>query len=230
MRDRAELEELLAVEALGGLEPDGRARLTQLLDDNSDAQAEIDQLREGFAETAAMLGTGLPPTELSADLEQRTVSAAIGVATPVESARRWRPAIVAVAAAVVLIAVGALAGYFAAPRSDVEAFINQPGATFIPFESSPGGTGTMTLVVAADKQSAYVIGADVTAPPSGDVYELWTIHGKTPTSLGCLVPDDGLVSQKVAGDFAAADVAAMTVESSACPPAPTTDPVQVATL
>jgi len=34
----------------------------------------------------------------------------------------------------------------------------------------------------------------------------------------------------VHGDFATADVAAMTLESASCPSAPTTDPVQVATL
>ena len=34
----------------------------------------------------------------------------------------------------------------------------------------------------------------------------------------------------VQGDFATADVAAVTVESDSCPSAPTTDPVQVATL
>jgi anti-sigma-K factor RskA len=228
MKDRAELEELLAVEALGGLEPADHARLRELLDDDGDDRAEVAQLRAEFSDTAALLGTGLAPTPLSTDLEQRTVTAALAPATPAP-ARRWRAALVAIAAAL-LVAVGVIAGYVAAPKSDVEAFINAPGATFIPFEASSGGTGTMTLVVAADGQSAYVIGAGVSAPPSGDVYELWTIQGKTPTSLGCLVPDDGVVRQKVTGDFGTSDVAAMTVESSACPPAPTTDPVQIATL
>ena len=229
MRDRAELEELLAVEALGGLEPGDRVRLGELLGLNRDEQAEIEELRAGFAGTAAMLATGLPPTALSADLEQRTVDAALTTRTSTAPPRRSRAALAAVAAAL-LIAVGALAGYLAAPSSDVEAFMNQEGTTFTPFEPAGGGTGTMTLVVGADKHTAYVIGAGVSAPPSGDVYELWTIAGKTPTSLGCLVPDDGFISQKVTGDFATADVTAMTVESSACPSAPTTQPIQVATL
>jgi hypothetical protein len=75
-----------------------------------------------------------------------------------------------------------------------------------------------------------VIGTGLPTPPDGQVYEVWTIAGDTPTSLGCVVPSDGHIAQKVQGAFSTADVAAVTVESAACPSAPTTDPVQIATL
>ena len=88
----------------------------------------------------------------------------------------------------------------------------------------------MTLAVSADGNAGYVIGSGVQAPPAGQVYELWTIAGETPTSIGCLVPTDGVVNQPLTGSFGTADVAAMTVEPSACPAAPSTPPVQVATL
>jgi anti-sigma-K factor RskA len=231
MMDRAEIEELLALEALGGLEPVDRARLRQVLDERVDDRAEIEDIRAEFADTAAMLGTALPPTQLSADLEQRTVDAALtGPTAATAPARRWRVALVAVAAAIVLVTVGAIGGYIAAPRSDFEAFINQQGVQLIPFEQAEGASGTMTLAVGPDGRTAYVMGTGLSAPPSGDVYELWTIKGKTPTSLGCVTPTDGHVLQPLSGSFDTADVAAMTVESSACPPAPTTPPVQVATL
>ena len=75
-----------------------------------------------------------------------------------------------------------------------------------------------------------MIGTGLPTPPDGQVYELWTIAGDTPTSLGCVVPSDGHIAQKVQGGFSTADVAAVTVESASCPSAPTTDPVQIATL
>lgn len=235
MMDQAEIEELLALEALGGLEAVDRARLHDLLDEHVDDRVEIDELRAAFSDTAAMLGSGLEPTPLSADLEARTVAAALAIprsgdTPPTAPARRWRTALIAVAAAIALVAVGAIGGYIAAPRNPFEEFVAQPGVRLIPFEPSDGGTGTMTLAISADGRSGYVIGAGLAPPPSGDVYELWTIQGKKPASLGCLVPSDGHVSQPLSGGFDTADVAAMTVESSACPAAPTTGPVQVATL
>jgi anti-sigma-K factor RskA len=233
MRDHTEIEELFALEALGGLESGDRARVATITADHGADCAECADLRAGFTETAAMLGAALAPTPLSADLEDRTVAAALDAPEPSAAsapARRWRVASVAVAAAVVLVVVGAIGGYLAAPRSGFEAFVDQPGVQLIPFEPSDGGSGTMTLAVSADGSTGYVIGSGLQAPPAGQVYELWTIAGKTPTSLGCLVPTDGVVNQQLTGSFGTADVAAMTVEPSACPAAPSTPPVQVATL
>ena len=230
MRDQVEIEELLALEALGGLEADDRVRLSALIEERPEDRLEMEDLRAEFADTAAMLGAGFQATPLSADLEERTVAAALAAPSSTAPSRRWRAALAAVAAAVFLVAVGAIVGYVTAPPSGFEAFMQQEGVRLVPFDPGEGGTGTMTLAVAPDGRSAYVIGAGVEAPPSGEVYELWTISGKTPTSLGCLVPSDGFVSQPLTGSFNTADVAAMTVESAACPAAPTTAPVQVAAL
>jgi anti-sigma-K factor RskA len=230
VRDQVEIEELLALEALGGLEADDRVRLSALVEERTEDRVEMEALRAEFADTAAMLGAGFQPTPLSADLEARTVAAALAAPSSTAPGRRWRAALVAVAAAVFLVAVGAIVGYVTAPPSGFEAFMQQEGVRLVPFDAGESGTGTMTLAVAPDGRSAYVIGAGVQAPPSGEVYELWTISGKTPTSLGCLVPSDGFVSQPLTGSFDTADVTAMTVESAACPAAPTTAPVQVAAL
>src|SRR6185436_15147654 len=127
MRDHTEIEELLALEALGGLEAGDRARLVALLEERPEDSAEIEQLRAEFSDTAAMLGAGLEPTPLSADLEQRTVAAALAVASSTAPKRRWRAALVAVAAAVFLVAVGAIIGYVTAPPTGFEAFVQQPG-------------------------------------------------------------------------------------------------------
>jgi anti-sigma-K factor RskA len=143
---------------------------------------------------------------------------------------RARNALIAIAAAIVLVAVGALGGYLAAPRNPVESFIGQPGVQIVPFAPSDGTGGAMTLALGPDGTTGYVLGSGLAAPPVGKTYELWTIAGKTPTSLGCIVPTNGQVVLPVSGAFTTADVAAVTVEPSACPSAPTTSPVMVATL
>jgi anti-sigma-K factor RskA len=242
MRDHTEIEELLALEALGGLALDDRARLDALRAEHGPDCAECADLRAAFADTAAMLGTGLEPTPVSAGLEERTVAAAlqhrIAGASPVPGdggpaaiapTHRRRNALIAIAAAVVLIAVGGLAGYLAAPKSPVDAFLAQ-NVRIVPFEPSDGTGGAMTLAVGPNGTDGYVFGSGLAAPPSGKTYELWTISGDTPTSLGCVVPSNGQVVLPVAGSFSTADVAAVTVESNACPGAPTASPVMVATL
>ena len=77
------------------------------------------------------------------------------VVTPV--ARRRSRAWLAVAAAVLLVAIGAVGGYLAAPRSSVAAFLQQPGVTLVPFEQTAPSSGTMTLAIAPDGTEAYVI-------------------------------------------------------------------------
>ncbi|HJX08584.1 MAG TPA: anti-sigma factor [Actinomycetota bacterium] len=237
MRDHTEIEELLALEALGGLEPEDRARLDALLAEHGHDCAECAELREAFAETASMLGAGLEPATVSADLEDRTVAEAMatrpsagdGGPAAIAPAPRRRTALVAIAAAIVLVAVGALGGYLAAPRNSEQPSLNQ-NVRIVQFAPSDGTDGSMTLAVAPDGTNGYVFGSGLAAPPDGETYELWTIHGDAPTSLGCVVPSDGQIVVPVSGAFATADVAAVTVEPSACPGAPTTSPVMVATL
>lgn len=247
MRDHTEIEELLALEALGGLEPADRARLDALLAEHGPDCARCADLRQEFADTAAMLGTGLEPTQVSGTLEERTVAAVLegasdsgtsggdgppggdGGPSAIAPTHRRRNALIAIAAAIALVAVGALGGYLAAPRSPVEAFLSQ-NVRIVPFSPSDGTGGTMTLAVAPDGTNGYVFGSGLDAPPAGKTYELWTITGDAPTSLGCVVPSNGQIVLPVAGAFSTADVAAMTVESNACPGAPTTSPVMVATL
>src|SRR5689334_9857625 len=77
MRDHTAIEEPLALEALGGLEPDDRTRLDALLADHGPDCPECAELRAEFADVAAMLGAGLAPSPISDALEDRTVAAAL---------------------------------------------------------------------------------------------------------------------------------------------------------
>ena len=181
MREHGEIEELLALEAIGGLEPADGERLAELRAEHGPDCAECAALEAEFRDTAAGLGAALAPARLSDDLEERTVAAALAEPRSEPTPRRGRSmAWLAVAAAIVLLAVGAIGGYLAAPRSSVAAFIQQPGVTLVPFEQSTGAAGTMTLAIGPDGTDAYVIGTGLPTPPDGQVYELWTIAGDTP--------------------------------------------------
>ena len=237
MRDHVAVEELLAVEALGGLDRDDRGTLDALLAEHGPDCAECAALREEFAETAAMLGTGLGETPVSEGLEEQTVRLALadrrGDASPAPKPSRGGRWLVAVAAAIVLLAVGAAAGYLAAPPSTEDAFgafVNQRGTNVVQMEPVEGQQGSVTLAVGADGTEGFIAASDLPALPDGKVYELWTIAGDTPTSVGCLAPEGGQATQPITGSFGSADVAAITVEDAACPDAPTTAPVLAAEL
>lgn len=240
MRDHSEIEELLALEALGGLEPGDHELLARLMAEHGPDCAECASLRAGFGETAAALGEDLEPSSLRADLEERTVAAALAdprvsaveVARP-DGSHRVRIALVAVAAAIVLVAVGATAGYLAAPsgnEQELADFLARPGVTIVPLEPIAGQGGSVTMAVAPDGAQAFVLGSDLPALAEGQVYEFWTISGDTPDSLGCASPEEGRVRERVVGDFSSADLAAVTVEAAACPSAPTTQPILVGQL
>jgi anti-sigma-K factor RskA len=239
MTEHTEIEELFALEALGGLEPDDRELLAGLRVEHGFDCADCAALQAGFGETAVLLAAVLAPSAVSADLEERTLAAAlaeprVGI-PPVHSDRthRWRTALVAVAAAVVLVVVGATAGYLAAPSGNeqaLEAFLDRSGVTFVPLEPTRGQQGSMTMAIAGDGTEAYVLGSGLPALPGGQVYAFWTISGETPTSTGCAAAEDGRIRQLISGDFSDAELAAVTVEDATCPAAPTTPPILVGQL
>jgi hypothetical protein len=67
-------------------------------------------------------------------------------------------------------------------------------------------------------------------PGPGKVYELWMIEDGEPVRGACLAPEGGAVAAFLDADPSSADLMAVTVESQACPDAPTTDPVYTAEL
>ena len=235
MRDHTEIEELLALESLGGIEAADRARLAAAMAEHGPSCAECAEFQASFSDVAAGLGTDLAPTPVSAELEERTVRAALAerapqrVATVTPSARRRSP-FIAAAAAVVLLVVGAGAGYLVAPRgNELGAFVSRDDVQVVSFQPAEDATGSLAMAVAGDGSEAFVFGS-LPAPPAGQVYEMWSIAGDAATSLGCMTPDDGEVRQHLQTDLSGADVAAVTLEPSDCPSAPTTTPILTAPL
>jgi hypothetical protein len=73
-------------------------------------------------------------------------------------------------------------------------------------------------------------GSGFTSLASDRTYELWMIRNGTPIRATCFRPDAGRVHLALAAPVQGSDVMAVTVESSACPTAPTTKPILSADL
>jgi hypothetical protein len=236
--DHTLIEELLSVDALGGLDPDDRA----LLDRERSAHGaceECARLEAGFAEVAGHLGMALEPVPVRpgmADDILREAGAleppAEPIAAPVVLEERperkgggaWR-ALVAVAAAFVLFAAGwAVRGLVTDDAGTPPRLVRFDGDT-------DTDTGTLAMAYRPGETGAVFFGSDLPDPGADRVYEIWMIEGKdAPVSGGCVTPQDGRILTYVDADLGDTDTMAVTVEASSCPGAPTTDPVLLASL
>lgn len=244
-RDHTLIEELLSVDALGGLDEADRA----LLDRERAAHGacrECARLETEFAEVAGRLGLALDPVEISDTMADDILRAAgtkvatgalvvvpdrpgRAAADPAPSdvaARRpggaWRR-LVAVAAAFALLAGGWILRDATAGDGGELA-----QARLVHFT---GASGTLAMAYGPGATGAVFFGSGLPDPSAGRVYEIWMIQGdQAPVSGGCVVPEDGTILTFVRASIGAADTMAVTVESASCPSAPTTDPVLTASL
>jgi hypothetical protein len=235
-RDHGLIEELLAAEALGGLEPADLEILQRELAAHGDCE-ECRALASDLAEVAGMLAFSLEPAKVTTTADDVLVAAG---ATPHDApairlvevdvvegteprakrppARpRWWQGLAAVAAALVLFVAGWIAhGSGGAGEPRLVHFTGESGDLAAAY--TPGGGGIV------------LFGSNLQPLPAGKVYELWTIEGTTPASAACFTAQDGGVLRFVDRSVGAADLLAVTVESSSCPSAPTTDPILTAKL
>lgn len=232
-RDHALIDELLAIRALGGLDDDDAARLERELAAHGDCD-ECRRLEAEHAEVAGMLAFALDPRPVDEGMadrilaqEQRTKQrrdgAAAAPADELASRRdarlgRWRAAF-GVAAAVALVLAFVLA-----TRPDGE---NQVPGTIVTFKGAPG---ELALAYTPGERDALVWGTGLPDPGTGKVYELWMFEDGNPVRAACLTPTDGAVAAHLDADLSSAELMAVTVESTDCPAAPTTDPVFTAEL
>jgi hypothetical protein len=227
-RDHRLIDELLAVRALDGLDEDGAVRLGRELAAHGDC-AECRRLEAGHLEVAGMLPLALDPRPVHGDMADRILThpqrSDGPAAAPVDevSARRdgrlgrWQ-AVAGVAAAVALVLAIVLA--------------TRPGSVpvpeiVVPFEGTPGA---LALAYTPGEPGVLVWGAGLPDPGTESVYELWMIEDGVPIRGACLTPTDGAVAAFVDADLSSAELLAVTVESSECPAAPSTDPIYTAEL
>ena len=220
-RDHGPIEELLALRALGGLEPEDDATLRGAMAAHGDCEG-CRRLEAGFEETAGLLGFALEPVPVREELADRVLERARNSRVDERRPRR-RAALVAVAAALVIVLAGV-----ASLRPRTQPIIGvSPTQEVIHFQ---GDAGALAMVYAPGQPGALIWGEDLPSPGAGKTYEIWMITGNTPVSTGCASPTDGALAAYTSADVNGSDVIAVTVESTSCPAAPTTQPVYTATL
>lgn len=234
IRDHERLEELIAVRSLGGLDTDDERVYAQERAAHGADCAECLRLEAEYGEVAGRLPFSLDPEPVGDELEERVVGLATGSvailepgAGPKARPRRGgvvlRP-LVAVAAAFVLFVGGLAVGSVTSDDGTIPS-----DARVVAFEGAGGGT--LAVAYRPGEEGVYLLGSGLEAPPEGQVYEVWMIEDGTPTPGPCVRPsDDGSLFAFAPAEIGTTDTMAVTVESAACPTAPTTEPVFTATL
>ena len=224
-RDHSLIEELMAIDALGGLDGDDLATLERERAAHGADCAECLALERTFAETAGRLAFALDPQPVDDDMLERIL------ATPRDDlaarrARRAKPwqALVAAAAVIVLLVV-VVATALPSTTSVTEAAPAQRIVTF-----SGDTDGTLAMAFTPGQPGAVFWGSGLPDPGPGKVYEIWMIEEGRPVSGGCVRPTDGVIALRVDANIGTTDTMAVTAEPADCPAAPTTPPVLLADL
>ena len=92
---------------------------------------------------------------------------------------------------------------------------------------SSTGDASMQVTYVPDQKVA-VMEVDLPPLPAGRVYQAWRIDGGSPVSLGLVETTSGSVA--MVGDLEGASAVALSVEPTGGSPAPTTNPILIATL
>lgn len=232
-RDHTRIEELLAADALGGLDAEDRAALERERAAHGPDCAECAALEAGFADTAGRLAFALTPEPVDAAIADRVLATAPADAGRVvrlpdagpqpdvaHRSRRWTWLAAAAAVVIVALALGV-----ALPRStDVQATSSQRLVSFA------GETeGTLAMAYTPGEPGAVFWGSDLDVAEDR-VLEVWMIEDGQAVSGGCVSPADGVVAFRVDAEIGTTDTMAITEEPSSCPATPSTPPVLTADL
>jgi len=239
-RDHTLIEELMAAEALGGLEDGDRALLVAERASHGDCP-ECREIEAGFAETAGRLAFALPPEPVDETMADRILASsreappvsdsAPAAAPPPDDladrrARRSRPWPALIAAAAVLAAAIVAVGTLRPSTTPVNRA--STSQRIVAFTGQP--EGSLAMAFTPGQPGAVLWGGGLPDPGTDRVYEIWMIEGDTAVSGGCVTPADGVVALSVDADIGTTETMAVTEEASDCPSAPTTDPIMLADL
>jgi len=227
IRDHALIDELLAARALDGLDDADAAVLERELAAHGDCD-ECRRLEARHAEVAGMLAFALDPRPVNDAIvdrilaEPRPPAATPDALAARRNARlvRWQAAF-GVAAAVAVILAFVLA---TRPAEGPSAL----GSVVVAFEGE--APGEVALAYTPGEPGALLWATGLPDLGAGKVYEVWMIEDDQPVRGACLAPEDGAVAAYLDADLSSGPLMAVTVESTACPDAPTTDPVYTAEL
>lgn len=229
-RDRA--AELLGAWAVDAVDPEERALVERVLEQDQQLRAEADELQRVTDRLAASLAAD-PPASLRESVlgAISTEPHSVPQAEPhAESPpRRWVWALAAAAA--VCLAIGGWWGISALNQDGiseqeqytaVEQVLQDPDAQH--FTAELPEQGSLEIALAADG-TGVLTGQRVPTPGDQRAYQLWTIDGDAaPASHGLVEIHDGRVLMPLDGVPDGA-VVALTVEPAGGSEQPTTDPI-----
>lgn len=216
--DHTRVEQLLAGQALGVLDPDEAAlaerALVEHVRDCRRCRRSLDSYTALAGDLALVPAPAAPPDSL-----RRRV---LGEAD--RSTRRARPGSALpgwLGAAAAVVAVAALAGSSLrlAGRLDraevrqalmveVMAAVGSPDASVVPMRGAPGVRAAMIYV--HEKQEAYFVATGLPAPP-GD-YQLWLVTPERWVSLGTFAPQGGIALVRAEAEAEDVSRVVVTVE------------------
>jgi len=214
-----DLLELATPYALHAISPDERVLIDRQLGTASAAVAgafadEVRAVRETMA-TVSAATVAEPPDHLRASL-----LAAIQRDTSGRS--RWRTAILAAAAAIVVALAGFGAGIALRPVPKPTVADQIMAAPDVRTTSTPVAGGTVTVMFSRDRDGAVLLLNNVPPPAQGTVYQMWLIGDKGPLSAGTM--NTAAVTPSTTHTFASlqnSSVLAFTVEPGDGSPQPT---------
>jgi hypothetical protein len=218
-RNHETIEELLAVQALGGLDGDDLETLARERAAHGDC-AECRRLEDGFAETAGRMAFALTPEPVDPAIADRIVGDELSGRR--ERRSRGLQALVAVAAA---LAVVVLAVSLFGPGRPTAVTAASPTQQIVAFEGVDGESGELAMAFTPGQTGAVFFGTGLPDPGPGKVLEIWMFQGGEPVSSGCVSPRDGVLATHVDADVGASEAMAVTVEPTECPSAPTSQPI-----
>jgi anti-sigma-K factor RskA len=253
------VEELLAVRALGGLEPGELAEYDRIREEHGfDCEVCLRAELE-FDEVAGRLAFALGPVAIPEGMEDAVVARAIAEGPAADTTESPEPAdevtgrrvprgarragrlartLTAVAAAIVLLAGGFAGGLLvrgggASPREQALAqFLAHPDTRLVRFDAADGGN--LAVAYRPGQDESFVVGTDLGPVPSGKQYELWMFPpgGGPPAPGPTFDPPSGdaAVIVVVPADVSRSMLMAVTVERAGGVGQPTTDPVFTAPI
>jgi anti-sigma-K factor RskA len=150
------------------------------------------------------------------------------------SRQRWGRPLLAAAASIVILALGAGAvstvvlqrrlDQVEAGAQAVTAVLTAPDARTVTAPVAGGGTGA--VVVSAQRRAAVFVGAGLPELERDRTYQLWFIRGSDAASAGIFRPDrEGRATTTLAGDPRTAELVGLTVEPAGGSRRPSRPPV-----
>jgi anti-sigma-K factor RskA len=245
----SEAGELLAAYALDALSAEEAAEVRKHIATCASHAGEVAELRS-IASGLALLATPVTPPASLRDRTMQTVAqtaqeppaAKVRTLRP-QSRLQWGPSSRSffpspawgALAAVVVAAIGGLLVWNAILLSDDDGGDPARLATSVtavePVTVSEGAPGGGYVLYFGEQRRAVFIGEDMPALSDDETYQLWSVAGEVPESIGLMEPDaNGRGTAVVPYDADAATVLAVTIEPAGGSDQPTTNPIYVVEL